>query len=103
MVAGRASESSSALPPEQPFGEFLAGQGEMLGHVAEETGERPNPDRRVARNGDMVLATIERGQSEVATGLAGDPVSEIGEGLREVVTGDVPRKPQTLMTSSRMK
>jgi hypothetical protein len=39
----------------------------------------------------------------VATCLAGDPVPEIGEGLREVVTGDVPRKPQALMISSRTK
>jgi hypothetical protein len=39
----------------------------------------------------------------VATGLAADSVSEIGEGLREIVTGDVPRKPQALMTSSRTK
>ena len=91
------------LPPEQPFGEFLAGQGEMLGHVAEETGERRNPERSVAWDGDVMLATFEGGQSEVATGLTGDPVPEIGEGLREVVTGDVPRKPQALMTSSRTK
>lgn len=51
----------------------------------------------------MVLATFEGGQSEVATGLATDPVSEIGEGLREIVAGDVPRKPQARMTSSRTK
>ena len=75
----------------------------MLAHVAEETGQRPDPERRVSGNGDVVLATFEGGQSKVATGLASDPVSEIGEGVREVVTGDVPRKPQALMTSSRTK
>jgi hypothetical protein len=39
----------------------------------------------------------------VTTGLTGDSVAETGEGLREVVTGDVPRKPQALITSSRTK
>ncbi len=83
--------------------EIFPSQGEVLGHVAEETGERPNPERRVAWDGDVVLAMFEGGQPEVATGLTGDPVLEIGEGFREVVTGDVPRKPQALMTSSRTK
>ena len=73
----------------------------MLGHITEETGQRPNPEGCVTRDGEVVFAMFEGGESEVATGLAGDPVSEIG--LREVVTGDVPRKPQALMTSSRTK
>jgi len=38
----------------------------------------------VAWNCDVVLATFEGGQSEVTTGLAGDPAAEIGEGCREV-------------------
>lgn len=68
-------------------------------------GDRPasDPECGVAWNGDVVLATFDGGQSEMATGLAGDPVPEIGEGRREIVTGDVPRKPQALMTSSRTK
>ena len=40
----------------------------------------------MAWNGDVVLATFDGGQSEMATGLAGDPVPEIGEGRREIVT-----------------
>ena len=55
------------------------------------------------RDGDVVLATFERGQPEVAACLASDPVSEIGERLCEIVTGHVPRKPQAVMTSSRTK
>jgi hypothetical protein len=39
----------------------------------------------------------------MATGLTGYSVAEVGEGLREVVTGDVPREPQARMTSSRTK
>jgi len=33
----------------------------MLGHLAEDTGERPNPERRVAWDGDVVLANFEGG------------------------------------------
>ena len=91
------------LSPKQPLDQLLSAQGEVLGHVAEETGQRPDPECGVAWNGDVVLATFDGGQSEMATGLAGDPVPEIGEGRREIVTGDVPRKPQALMTSSRTK
>lgn len=57
----------------------------MLGHAAQETGQSPNPERRVAGDGDVVLATLEGGQPEVATSLTGCPVAEIGEGFREVV------------------
>jgi hypothetical protein len=39
----------------------------------------------------------------VTSRLTGHPVAEVGECLREVVAGDVPRKPQALMTSSRTK
>jgi hypothetical protein len=34
--------SSGALSPEQPFDEFLFGQFEVLGHVAQDIGQRPN-------------------------------------------------------------
>jgi hypothetical protein len=81
----------------------LAAQGEVLGHVSEESGERANPECCGRGYGDVVLATFECGQAQMATGLAGEPVSEIAEGRREIVTGDVPRKPQALMTSSRTK
>ena len=57
----------------------------------------------MARNRDVVLATFESGQSEVTPGLAGHPITQIGQGFREIVTGDVPRKLQALMTSSRTK
>ena len=91
------------LPPEQPLDEIVSGHGEVLRHVAEDTGERPDPKWRVAWNGDVMLAAFGGGQAEVTTRLAGYPVAEVGECLREVVTGDVPRKPQALMTSSRTK
>jgi hypothetical protein len=39
----------------------------------------------------------------MASGLARHPVAEIAEGSRELVTGDVAREPQAVMTSSRTK
>jgi len=75
----------------------------VLGHVAEETGQRPNPERSMAWDGDVVLTTFKGSQSDVAAGLTGGPVPEIGESLREIVPRDVPRQPQALMTSSRTK
>ena len=92
-----------ALPPEQPLGEIVSGHREVLRHVAEDTGERPDPQWRVAWNGDVMLAAFGGGQAEVTSRLAGHPVAEVRKHLREVVTGDVPRKPQAVMTSSRTK
>jgi len=63
----------------------------VFGHVAQETGQCPNPECWVSRDGDVMLATFECGQSEMATGLASDPVAEIIECFREIVPRDVPR------------
>jgi hypothetical protein len=52
----------------------------------------------VARNRDVVLAAVfEGGQPKMATGLTVHPVAQVCEGLREIVTGDVPRQPQAMM------
>jgi hypothetical protein len=42
----------------------------------------------VAWDRDVMLAAFDGGQSEVAAGLPSDPVAEISEGLREIVTGE---------------
>jgi hypothetical protein len=73
------------------------------GHITQKGGQRSNAECRVPGDGEVMLPAFERGQSEVATCLTGNPIPEIGEGLREVVAGEVPRKPQALMTSSRTK
>ena len=91
------------LSAEQTLNEFVTGQTKMLSYVTQETRQGPDTEGSVAWNRDVMLATFEGGQSEVAPSLAGNAVSELDEGFREVVTGDVPRKPQALMTSSRMK
>jgi hypothetical protein len=57
----------------------------------------------VARNRDVVLAAFEGGQPKMATGLTGHPVAQVSKGVREIIAGDIPRQPQTVMTSSRTK
>lgn len=91
------------LPREQAFDQHLSGQPEVLSYVAQDTGKGPNAEAPVARNRDVVLAVFEGGQPKMATGLTGHPVAQVGEGLREIVTGDVPRQPQAVMISSRTK
>jgi hypothetical protein len=39
----------------------------------------------------------------MATGLTGHPVAQVSKGVREIIAGDIPRQPQTVMTSSRTK
>jgi hypothetical protein len=56
-----------------------------------------------AWHGDVVLAALGGGETKVAPGLTGQPVAQNAEGLREIVPGDVPRKPQAVITSSRTK
>lgn len=64
--------------------ELFSGEIKVPGYIAQEACQRANSERRVAWDGDVVLAIFERGQTEVATGLTSDPVPEIGEGFREV-------------------
>ncbi len=75
----------------------------MLSDVAEDAGQRADPEGRVTRDRDVVLAAFESGQPKMAAGLAGHPVVQASERLREIVAGDVPRQSQAVMTSSRTK
>jgi hypothetical protein len=40
----------------------------VLGHVTEETRQRPNPQGGMVGDGDVVLALLEGGKSDVTTG-----------------------------------
>ena len=98
----------SRVPPrvssaEQAFDQRLAAQAEVLGDIAENAGQCTDPEGRVARNREVVLAAFEGGQSQVAAGLTRHLVAQATEDLGEIVTGDVPRQPQAVMTSSRTK
>ena len=54
-------------------------------------------------DGDVMLTTFKGGQAKMAPGLASHQVAEIAKGSRELVTRDVARKSQAVMTSSRTK
>lgn len=64
----------------------------MLSYVAQDAGQGPNAEASVAWNRDVVLTVFKGGQPKMATGLTVHPVAQVGEGLREIVTGDVPRR-----------
>lgn len=68
------------LAREQAFDQRLSGQPEVLSYVAQDAGKGPNAEAPVARNRDVVLAVFEGGQPKMATGLAGHPVAQVGEG-----------------------
>jgi len=101
--SGEARGVPLGLSAEQPFDERLSAQAEVLSDVAEDAGQRADPEGRVARDGDVVLAAFESGQSKMAAGLTSHPVAQVSERLREIVAGDVPRQSQAVMTSSRTK
>jgi hypothetical protein len=58
--------------------QILSGKVEVLGHVAEETGQGPNSEGGVTRDCEVVLTAFEGGQPEVAACLAGYSIPEIG-------------------------
>ena len=48
--------------------------------------------------GDMMLTTFQGRQAKMAAGLVGRPVAEIAKNSRGLVTGDVARQPQAVLT-----
>ena len=54
-------------------------------------------------DGDVMLTAFIGRQAKMAAGLSSCPVAEITKNSRELVTGDVARKSQAVMTSSRTK
>jgi hypothetical protein len=57
--------------PEQPLDQFLPCEAEVLGNVAEHTGQSPYAESRVPRHGDMVLAALVGCEAKMAPGLTG--------------------------------
>jgi len=70
-----------SLSLEEPFEQRVPGHTGVLGSVAQDTGQCADSQGRVARNGDVMLAALKRGQSEVAAGLTGHPVAQASEAL----------------------
>ncbi len=75
----------------------------MLGDVAEDTGQSPHAESRVARHGDVMLAAFRGREAQMAPGPTGEPVAAGAHGLCEIAAGDIPREPRSVMTSSRTK
>ena len=64
---------------EELFEEFAALHAEVLRDIGQDRGERADPERRVGRDGDVVLAALARREANVAAGLSGDAVTEAPE------------------------
>lgn len=60
----------------------------MGGDVVQDSGDSADAQLIVAGDSDVVLGRLGGCESHVAAGLAGDPLSERGERLDKVVTGD---------------
>lgn len=78
-------------------------RGRLSGISARADGERADSEGRLTRGGDVMLTTFTGRQTKMAAGLAVRPVAEIAKSSREIVTGDVARKSQAVMTSARTK
>jgi hypothetical protein len=61
---------------EEALEELLAAHRKVLSHVAQDRRKGTDTKSTVAGNGDVVLATFQGGQAEMATRLAGVPVPE---------------------------
>jgi len=72
-------------------------------HVPEDACERPNTERVVVRDREVVLPALGRGEADVAPRLARDTVPEDLERLRQLAPREVPRELHTEITSSRTK
>jgi hypothetical protein len=97
-VSPRVSEGRSL---EEGAKEPVAVHREVLGDVAEDGVERSDLERIVSWDGDVMLATLLRGQTDVASALAVDLVTEAAERLGEIGAADVTRQLHAAMTSSR--
>jgi hypothetical protein len=91
------------IPPKCRLREELVSVDlEVSGDIGEDRRERAHFQGSVARDGHMVLeASGCRGKADMASGLACRLVAIPAEPRRELVAGEVPRKRQAGMTSSR--
>ena len=88
---------------EQPPRQLVPGDTKMLRDIAKNSGKGSEAQGRMARNCNVVLATLMRRQAQMASGLASDFVTEAPEGANEFVPAQVTRQSHAVMTSSRTK
>jgi len=58
----------------------------MSGHVGQDCRERPDTDRSMLGNREMMFALFVGGESKMATSLASDRVAELAKGLSEIAS-----------------
>ena len=73
----------------------------MCGHVGQDRRERPDTERSMLGNREMMLAVLVGGESKMAAGLASDQVAELAKSLSEIASRQIAGKPHRAMTSSR--
>ncbi len=73
---GEAPIVESPVVLEEALNELVATHRKVLSHVGQDRRKGTDTKSTVPGNSDVVLATFEGGQSEMATCLAGDPVPE---------------------------
>ena len=61
----------------------------MRGDIPEDRGQRPDPKGAVSRDRDVVLATLQRGEPQMASALSIDLVTEDPQCSREAFPRDV--------------
>src|SRR5262249_41249043 len=85
----------------EEFKKCLPIESHVISDLTKNGIERPNFDRLVCRNCDVMFASIQCCQSNVATGLMGNTVSKAGESFDQIRRGKVARKFHAANTSSR--
>ena len=104
MIAGGptcpAEDNPCLAFSEELFCECRALDLEVLSHHVEEGGERPDAERVVHRNRDVVLAEFLRRESHVAAGLPRNLVAKPLEPPGELAAREVTRQLHAAMISS---
>ena len=75
----------------------------MSRHIRENVGQRAGTDGAVIGNGDVMLSTLLRGQTDVGAFLTCCGVSDARESFDKVAARQITRQLHTAITSSRTK
>jgi hypothetical protein len=67
---------SAKVGSEEKLQEILTAQAVMSRDLTDDRGKGPDAQWIMPRDGDVVLAVLDRGQAEMASGLTGDLIAE---------------------------
>lgn len=86
---------------EEFLSKVVPGTPELAGNDARDLRDCPGPDRPVARDSEVTLATVNHGEElHVATGLMESVRTRTRQTGDQFVPGNIARKPHAEMTSS---